>query len=128
MPVTVLLADDAEIVLRAIRGFLAHSPEIDLIGEAKDFHQAIHLANGLRPQVIVMDLHMTKGSPQDVKRLLPLGRSRLLAISVSNDEASRSLAESYGASILLDKMMLADELVPAIKKLALPIARGMAAS
>ena len=123
MPVTVLLADDAEVALHAVRDFLTHSSDIELVGLAKDFNQAVHLANGLRPQVIVMDLHMTQGSPQDVRKSLPLGRSRLLAMSVSNDEHAKSLAESFGASMLLDKMNFSKELVPAIKKLALPIAR-----
>jgi hypothetical protein len=43
-----------------------------------------------------------------------------LAISISNDEEAKILAESFGAATLLDKMDLYNELIPAIMRLALP--------
>jgi hypothetical protein len=44
--------------------------------------------------------------------------SRLLAISVWNDEETSYLAEAIGAVKLLDKTKLAAELIPAIKHYA----------
>jgi hypothetical protein len=38
----------------------------------------------------------------------------MLAVSFSNDTEARELAESYGTKLLLDKMKLFNELVPAI--------------
>lgn len=40
----------------------------------------------------------------------------LLAVSFSNDDEARALAESYGAVGLLDKMKLYSELLPAISR------------
>jgi hypothetical protein len=40
--------------------------------------------------------------------------SQLLAISIWNENGSKELAESLGANILLDKMKLANSLIPAI--------------
>ena len=37
-----------------------------------------------------------------------------LAVSLANDDEAKALAESYGASALLDKMSLYHQLVPAI--------------
>ena len=45
-----------------------------------------------------------------------------LAISFANDEEARSLAASYGAAALLDKMSLYTELLPAIMRLGEPSA------
>jgi chemotaxis response regulator CheB len=51
MPIKVLLADDSNIVRRAIRRVLAVRPEIQLIGEATDFAQTIQMTNDLKPEV-----------------------------------------------------------------------------
>ena len=44
--------------------------------------------------------------------------SRLLAISIWNDDETKSLAKSIGADVLLDKSNLAAELIPAIRNCA----------
>jgi DNA-binding NarL/FixJ family response regulator len=119
MPIKVLLADDAQMMREAIRRLLGGEPGIELVGEAADFAQTIRMAKDLRPHVIVMDLHMPKAGYLDIKSHLN-GGSRLLAISISNDEEAKILAESFGAVTLLDKMDLYNELIPAIMRLALP--------
>jgi DNA-binding NarL/FixJ family response regulator len=115
-PVTVLIADDAQLVRRAIRRLLGTLVEVQIIGEAADYTQTVQLANDLRPQVIVMDLHLARRegvAPSDVRKHLNHG-SRLLAVSIVNDEEAKTLAEDFGAVAFLDKMKLYDQLVPAI--------------
>jgi DNA-binding NarL/FixJ family response regulator len=117
--IKVLLADDSEIVRRAIRQLLATQCEIEIVGEAADFAQTVLMANSLKPQVIVLDLRMpdeTKITSQDLTSHLNHG-AQLLAISFSNDEESKKLAENLGAAVLLDKMALGDTLIPAILEL-----------
>jgi hypothetical protein len=77
------------------------------------------MASDLEPHVVVLDLHMPDENsipPQEVKLRLNHG-SQLLVISVWNDEDSRKLEESIGASVSLDKMDLASTLIPTIMKL-----------
>ena len=116
MPITVLLADDTEVIRRAISSLLTPHPAVQIVGEASDFAQTIQMANDLKPQVIVMDLHMSKHDCDPDRDLRPrLNRgSKLLAISLSNDEEAEELAASLGAVRLVDKMNLYDELIPAI--------------
>lgn len=121
MPIKVLLADDNEVVRRAIRGLLGGYPEIELVGEATDFAQTIQMTKDLEPQVVVMDLHMKDDelfTSMDVRSHLIACASQIVAISFSNDEESRELAESFGAVTLLDKMNLSEELIPTIEKFA----------
>jgi len=117
--IKVLLADDSEIVRRAIRSVLATQPEIEIVGEAASFAQAIQMANALTPHVIAMDLHMpdeNRIDPLDVKLQLNRG-ARTLAISVWNDEETQTLAQTLGAATLLDKAELGSTLIPAIVQL-----------
>jgi DNA-binding NarL/FixJ family response regulator len=124
MPIKVLLADDSKIMRRAIRSLLETQPGVKLEGEAADFAQTIQMGNDLRPQVIVMDLHMsdeTKAELPNLKSLLNHG-SLLLAISFGHDEDVKALAESFGAVTFLDKADLGNKLIPTILQLALPSA------
>src|SRR5579862_4402303 len=95
MPITVLLAGDKELERRAIRRILETHAEIELVGEATNFPQATQMSNDLRPQVIIADLHMpdeARVSPIEVRDLLNDGASRLLVISIWEDEEANILA------------------------------------
>jgi DNA-binding NarL/FixJ family response regulator len=119
-PIKVLLADDSDVMRRAIRNLLRQYPNIELVGEAVSFAQTIQMMNDLKPQVILMDLHMKDQATfttEDIKTQL---NGRIVAISLANDEETKALADSFGALILLDKMELAVELIPTIEKFALP--------
>jgi DNA-binding NarL/FixJ family response regulator len=125
MPIKVLLADDSDVVRRAIRWLLEQNPEIELVGEAADFSQTVQMANGLKPQVVVMDLHIKDDelfTSIDARSHLIACASQIVAISFSNDEGSKELAESLGAVTLLDKMNLSEDLIPTIEKFARPSA------
>ena len=116
MSIKVLVADDSAILRHAIRNVLATQPEIEIVGEAANFTQAIQMANALTPHVIVMDLHMPDSNsinPLNVKSQLNRG-ARTLAISIWTDEDAQALAWMLGAVTLLDKAKLASTLIPAI--------------
>ena len=109
--VTVLLTEDSAIMAQTIQRLLASRPEIDLIGQTGNIDDAIRLATALKPQVIVMDFHMARRD-EDIKVLASI--SRLLLISLANDEETKKQAQALGAIRLLDKANLYDELVLAI--------------
>jgi DNA-binding NarL/FixJ family response regulator len=118
VPVTVLLADDKEVVRDSIRLLLSSDPEICIVGEASNFVETIKSAVNLEPQVVVMDIHMPDASsvtPHEIKSLSNTLGSRIIAISFWKDEGTQALAQSVGAVTLLDKMRLTTDLIPAIK-------------
>ena len=122
MSIRVLLADDSEIVRRAIRLLLRGQSEIELVGEAVDYAQTIRMMSDLNAEVIVLDLHMpgkTQATLLDVKSHLN-HNSRLLIISFFNDENGRTLAENLGAAGFLDKAEIGLKLIPTIMQLVLP--------
>ncbi len=118
MPIKVLLADDSDVARRAIRALLEQYPMIELVGEAVTFAQTIQMTNDLKPQVVLMDLHMKDQDTftiEDVKTQLD---GLIVAMSIANDGETKALADSFGAVTLLDKTELVDELIPTIEKLA----------
>ena len=56
--ITVLIVDDQEYLREGIRRLLAEQPGIEVIGTAGDGKTAIQLALELKPQVILLDIHM----------------------------------------------------------------------
>lgn len=122
VPIRVLLADDSELVRRAIRQLLGERPEIAVVGESTDFAHTLQLCKDLRANVVILDLHMADGdriSPREFKSQLP-AESRILAISVWDDAETKALAEAYGAVKLLDKISLGTQLIPSILEIASP--------
>jgi DNA-binding NarL/FixJ family response regulator len=103
---------------RAIRGLLEENPMIELVGEAVSFAQTIQMTNDLKPQVILMDVHMKDQATLAIEDIKTQLNGRVVAMSIANDGETKALADSFGAVTLLDKTELADELIPTIEKLA----------
>jgi len=121
VPVKVLLADDSAIIRRAIQQFLQGRPELQLVGEACDFHEAIAFADVLRPDVLVLDLRMAEKANGELHELRErLSSLRMVAISAADDEEIKALASRLGADLFVDKMEMYERLAPAILELARP--------
>lgn len=57
-PIRVLVADDHVVVRKGLSALLATEPDIEVVGEAENGHEAVTQAERLRPDVILMDLVM----------------------------------------------------------------------
>ena len=120
-PVRVLLADDSDLIRLAIQRVLELEPSVLVVGEAESFAQAFELCIALKPKIVILDLHMrdeSKFTAEFIKSELLNCAEHILAISVWNDDETKDLANSYGASTLLDKTTLGSALIPAILKLS----------
>ena len=129
MSIKVLLADDSDVMRSAITKLLNEEPSTELVGEAKGFAQTIRLANTLKPDVLLMDLHMSDESdysPESVRVQVSVNAGCILAISLWNDEKAKALAKRFGARALLDKANLYSELISAIKQNCPPGALALA--
>lgn len=58
MTIRILVADDQPIVRNGITMLLNSEPDLTVIGEAGNGLDAVHLATGLRPDVVLMDIRM----------------------------------------------------------------------
>jgi DNA-binding NarL/FixJ family response regulator len=117
---SVLLVDDSDLMLRMIRRLLEEEAGIVLLGQAKSLAQTLQLTAELKPQVVVMDLHMpdeTTFEPDFIRSQLLHSAKHIVIMSVWNDEESQALANRYGAASFLDKNTLSSTLIPAILNL-----------
>jgi chemotaxis response regulator CheB len=119
-PIKVLLADDSHVARRAIRRLLAQYPKIELVGEAVSFAQLIQMTNDLKPQVVLMDLHMKDQATVRIEDMKTQLNGLIVAMSLANDGETKALADKCGAVTLLDKTELVDDLIPTIEKFASP--------
>jgi DNA-binding NarL/FixJ family response regulator len=121
-PVRVLLVDDQALFREALATLLEVRPEIDVVGEAGDGEAALRRAAELRPDVVLMDLHMPVLDGIAATRRLRVDQPgvRVLALTTFDDDEDVFAALRAGAVGYLLKDVSSDRLVEAL----LAAARG----
>ena len=110
--VRVLVVDDQEPFLAAIRAVLSRIADVELAGEARSGEEAIELAASLRPDLVLMDINMGAVDGIEATRRIVASAPDTFVILVSTyplDDLPTS-ARSSGARAYVNK----DELSPAI--------------
>lgn len=117
MSIRVLLAEDHEVVRRAVRTLLERDSKIKVVAEATDLNEMLRATTELNPQVVVMDINLVTRYEADAAKatsIVAKAIPKLIAVSYANDEEAQRLAALCRAAKLLDKMKLSEELIPAI--------------
>jgi two-component system, NarL family, response regulator NreC len=117
MPLTLLLADDHQIVRQGLRALLKTVPDFRLVGEAADGLETVKMVERLQPDVLVLDLMMPGLNGLEVSRQVSRrsARTRIVILSMYSNEAYVAEALRAGASAYVLKDSGADELVKAIQ-------------
>ncbi|HEX7604521.1 MAG TPA: response regulator transcription factor [Polyangiaceae bacterium] len=116
----VLLVDDHKIIRDGLHAILDEQPGIDVVGEAADGHEALALAQTLRPEVVVMDVSMEGLNGIDATARLACEHPGIKVIGLSMNADRRYVLAmlSAGAAGYLWKNAAADELIRAIQAVA----------
>ena len=117
--IRVLVADDHTIVRQGLVGILAASPEIEVVGQAADGHEAVEKSLEARPDVAVLDVSMPRLNGMEAARRIheALPATRILVLTMHDDEEYVLKMVRAGASGYLLKDSAASELIAAIKSL-----------
>ena len=115
-PVRVLLVDDQALFREALATLLEVRAEIDVVGEAADGAAALDRAAVLRPDVVLMDLHMPVLDGIAATRRLRVEQPdvRVLALTTFDDDEDVFAALRAGAVGYLLKDVTGDRLVEAV--------------
>ena len=118
--ITVLLADDHEVVREGLRLALLRSPHIRVVGEAPDGETAVSLAERRLPDVIVMDLRMPGmdgiEATEEIVRRVP--DAKVLIFTAYSERALLQRGLESGARGYILKEAPHETLLRAIEKVA----------
>src|SRR5690349_1532506 len=117
-PITVLLAEDHQLVREGFRALLKHEADIEVIGEAQNGRQAVQLTQKLRPAVVVMDIAMPLLNGLEATRQI-LGvvpTTKVLILSAHHDDEYIKRVTVVGAAGYLIKQTSAQVLSKAIRE------------
>ena len=117
-PITVLLADDHQIVREGFFSLLKHEPDIDVIGEAETGRQAVAMVKKLCPAVVVMDIAMPLLNGLEATRQIrkDCPATKVLMLSAHSDDAYVAQVTALGAAGFLLKQASAHNLATAIRE------------
>ena len=119
-PITVLIADDQQMVRRGFRVILEAEPDIRVVAEAGDGREAIELVRRHAPAVALLDIRMPVldglRAAREVIELSPGTRVLILTTFDADEYVYEALRG--GASGFLLKDAPADQLITAVRSLA----------
>jgi DNA-binding NarL/FixJ family response regulator len=115
---TVVLVDDHAMFRAGVRAELGQ--RVEVVGEAGDPATAVALVRAVRPDVVLLDVHMPDGGGLAVLEAIgsSLPDTRFLALSVSDAAEDVIAVIRAGACGYVTKTISADDLADAIRRVA----------
>jgi DNA-binding NarL/FixJ family response regulator len=116
--ITVLLADDNGVVREEFKKILELEGDLEVVGEAKNGHQAVAMVKKLRPALVLMDVTMPllNGFQATRQILQAFPATKVLFLSAHTDEAYILEAVNAGAMGYLLKQTSAGCVCAAIRE------------
>jgi two-component system nitrate/nitrite response regulator NarL len=118
--IRVLLVDDHTLFRSGIKSLLQRNDDFDVVGEAGDGLEGIKRARSLKPDVVLLDLHMAGISGLEAVKVIAeeMPDVHVLMLTVAEDARDLMDALRAGASGYLLKNIETDTLIDAIRRAA----------
>jgi two-component system, NarL family, nitrate/nitrite response regulator NarL len=119
-PIRLLLADDHTLFRQLLRGALADQPRFSIVGEAQDSAEAIRQAKALKPDIVLMDLHMPGGGGVEATRVLrgEVPDVQVVVVTASEDADDLIAALRAGARGYFLKSASLEQLIQSLETIA----------
>ncbi|WP_375401392.1 response regulator [uncultured Amnibacterium sp.] len=115
-PIRVAIADDQALVRAGFGAILSMSADIEVVGEATDGVEAMELVRRVRPDIVLMDVHMPRlDGIQATAAIVAAQLARVLVLTTFDLDEYVLDALRAGASGFLLKDTPAESLAPAIR-------------
>jgi DNA-binding NarL/FixJ family response regulator len=120
MSTSLLLADDQELMRMAFRMVIDTQPDMSIVGEATNGHEAVAAAERLGPDVVLMDVRMPEMDGVEATRLIVESRSsaRIIILTTFDLDEYVYAALRAGASGFLLKDTPPADLLSGIRAVA----------
>lgn len=118
MSTRVLIADDEALMRTALKIFIDAADDMEVVGEASDGVAAVHLANELQPDVVLMDMQMPRMDGIEATKgvLAASPRTRVIAVTTFSSTSYVVPALRAGATAYLVKDTEPAALVAAVRE------------
>jgi DNA-binding NarL/FixJ family response regulator len=118
-PARILLVDDHQIVRQGLASLIAQEPDLEVCGEAADESSAWKLVSTLKPDVVIVDLTLERGSGIDLIRRIRADHPdvAILVLSMHHEIFFIERALRAGAWGYLTKQEASDNVLQAIRRL-----------
>lgn len=114
MRTRILLADDHALVRAGIRSLLEKLPAFEVVGEASTGHEALELAEKLRPNLVLLDITMSGLNGLEVVERLnkshPTIKVLILSMHTNEEYAVRALRSGAAGYMIKDAAAMELEL------------------
>jgi len=116
MKIRVVVAEDFPIALEGVVRELSCDPAIEVVGQAENGHDALRLAEELRPDVMILDLRMPELGGLAVLDKLRASRPQIRVIVMTASEQASTMLDAIaaGAAGYLSKRSRGEELRQAV--------------
>ena len=115
--IRVLIADDQALIRRGMSLMLSVESDMEVVGQASDGVEAVEMAQRLRPDVVLMDLHMPRkggvAATREITLLLP--DTHVLVLTTLDAEETVFEAVRAGAHAYLLKDASEDEVLETVR-------------
>ena len=120
MKIKILLADDQGLFREGLRLLLSTQPDFEVVGEATNGEEALHLAAKLHPQIVLMDMRMpVLGGVEATRRLQETQPDcRVIVLTTFDDDELVFEGLRAGAVGYLLKAVSSPRLLEAIRSVA----------
>jgi DNA-binding NarL/FixJ family response regulator len=116
----VFIVDDSRVVVERLTGLLEEVPGARLVGQAGDVSDAVVAIQKVRPDALILDLHLPGGSGLDVLRAIRTAHPDLFVLICTNYPYPEYREEclSAGANLFLDKSAEFEKIPSILSELA----------
>jgi len=117
---TVLLVDDHPLFRRGVAQLIAAQPDFEVVGEAASSNEGVSMAASLKPDLVLMDLHMRDSNGLDaLKKIKDSGlETQVIMLTVSDAEQDFVRAVRAGAEGYLLKGSEPEEILDKLRQAA----------
>ena len=110
----VFIADDSDPVRERLIALLSEIDGAEVIGEARNYDEAIESIRSLKPHVVILDIQMPGGSGIDVLKEIKQDSRPPVVLMLTNHTSPqyRKKCMEWGADFFLDKSREFESLAP----------------
>lgn len=120
MAISILIADDHDIIREGIKNILRDSLNYEVIGEAADGEEVVTVVKKLKPDILLLDISMPKISGLEVIKQVHYISPKTKILIITVHKASTYILKAFKAGVkgYLHKENAGEDLLAALGKIA----------